>query len=1213
MNRVFKTKWLVILVCFFLMCEGIAGELVFTTKKWETAVAGNPNFVFNFKLVNLGSSVTISCDTNDTTATVTLSQRDATSDPYKNVMEKYKNSIIKVGQTFVIEVTASQHNGYYQCTARTEKDSEIELELGRLRVSEISPVTIPVIIPFLDVFNIETGGNENVTCKTKGLPTTEESILTWFRNNSGVLTKIDKSKVIREGLLDNGDHIDIEILLFKNFGISDVGTYVCQRKLGTADPTYKSIKIELQPDVEPSITFPDIPFNLSNPIYIKPGIRIFSLRCSTGGSPRPNKSWRKNNKTVHTCPNIYNPDCIYSLVVTSHETHSGVYECVAENILKTVSRSISIQVLDPPILNKLTLTKVASYEEDFELSCTVKSGNPMPFMKWEFQPETCHPQSTKPCNPRESDWKTFPKQSPDVKTPTKFSYIIATKTKSNYFYRCIATNQQGNDTYTIALIRKEEARSQFRISPAGNYTVTEEDKLEIQCSSDAYIFETVKLTKNGVDLPSSESIVDNIRYTTFTIESVEMTSSGIYRCEAILKRGGSRTLQNNIFVQKLMKPKIDGFADMVVSQDNISNMNITCMVTGHPPPAVTIKFNGEEITKDIDDIGRCDSAISGIYKSRKINNVLYICKINFTEHEGNFECIASNRAGSAMKRMNLTILAKPQIVNWKKTLIAGTEVNCISRANPPAMVSWFRFDKHTNTSTFISSRKKVDILYLGNDVEDGSDMYMCTASSKLGNATEYVQILAGGGTRAIKGDITKNTIIVVIVIAAIIILVALILILWYRRHLKQQYALYLEPNEDWQMDPDRSLFEQSSELPYDLAWEFPRENVLLVKTLGSGAFGQVWLAEAEGIHGFNPRDKTSAAVKRRRSLARTRRKYHSLSIRYKKQAEEVSVLEKTVVAVKTLKDDAAEGEYKDLASELKILIHLGEHKNIVNILGACTTNGKLYVILEYCPHGNLLNFLRGKRETFQPVWAKHETDMKDEFTYIDLVMIVMQVAKGMDFLQSQKCVHRDLAARNILVGDDYIMKIADFGLARDIYKNEFYLKETTGLLPVKWMAPESLFDKVYTAMSDVWSYGILLWEVFALGGSPYPGLPTEDLFSFLEKGKRMDPPEMCPKGVYEIMMECWTRSPYERPMFLQICHRLEAVLKNNIPLGSDYLDFTDSKENDYLMPEDKARSNEYLEATGHINDMSTDENSPLSLAPSSNVETEPLMHDAVAV
>lgn len=106
--------------------------------------------------------------------------------------------------------------------------------------------------------------------------------------------------------------------------------------------------------------------------------------------------------------------------------------------------------------------------------------------------------------------------------------------------------------------------------------------------------------------------------------------------------------------------------------------------------------------------------------------------------------------------------------------------------------------------------------------------------------------------------------------------------------------------------------------------------------------------------------------------------------------------------ISILVDDAAEGEYKDLASELKILIHLGEHKNIVNLLGACTTGGGLFVILECCPHGNLLNFLREKREVFRPYWLKIDNDIDKEFTYVDLISIGFQISQGMDFLQSKK-------------------------------------------------------------------------------------------------------------------------------------------------------------------------------------------------------------------
>nr|AAS79436.1 vascular endothelial growth factor receptor [Podocoryna carnea] len=1177
--------WYIKLIFLVGIIESVAGGIVFTIKKWETPIPGNPNFELPFRMAQAGALLSISCQTNDTTADVTLSRRTG-SEPYVDAKETFKDTISQVGQTFFITKLESWQGGYFMCTATNYKDEEIEFEMGQLSVSQLE---VPIAPPILskspsNTILIETNANANVTCKTNGLPGEDASILNWFRKKSEILTPIDESRVIRSGHYekDTANHIDVEILMFKNFGKDEVGTYVCQRKLDKSNPTFDNVTIALQPDVEPSVTLPDIS---SNTIFIKPGIQLYPLRCSTGGSPKPNKHWAKDGQIVHKCPNIHKPDCIYSLVMTSHLKHSGIYKCVAENYLKNASKSVSVQVLDPPVLDKPTPTKVAGFERDEELYCVVKSANPMPFIKWEFQPDTCDTQTAGRCDPIEADWKPFSTQKPDTKTSTNFSSIIPTKTKSNFFYRCIAENEQGTDTYQFALVRKEQAPAQFFITPKNNRTVTEQDRLEIQCSGDLYIFKSVKITKDGIELTANETVTDNVRLTTFKVDAVSLSADGVYQCEAVLRRGGDQKVMTTIFVKKLMKPVISGFNNLEVSQDTISHMNVSCFATGHPPPDFTSKFNGKRLENisTIPNIDRCKTSDSGIYKLRNKNNVLLLCKLDYEKQQGMYQCEASNKVDTALQRRNLTILAKPKIFNsgkeWKVTLSGVVEVSCVAKANPPANVSWYRIEKDARKP--ISWRMGADILYVGNSVEDTSSGYNCTASNELGNVTRYVQILAGDSA-VVGGASSKGTIIGVIVATVIIVLIALILILWYRRHLKKRYALFLEPNEDWQIDPDRTIFEQSSELPYDMDWEFPRSKISLIKTLGSGAFGQVWLAEAEGIHGFKPRDKSSSASKRRKSFQKgQRRRYHSLSIRYRKQlnVEEVTSLEKSMVAVKTLKDDAAEGEYKDLASELKILIHLGEHKNIVNLLGACTTNGKLYVILECCPRGNLLTFLRGKRETFQPVWTKYDTDMENEFTYIDLLMIVIQVAKRMDFLQSQKCVHRDLAARNVLVGPDYIMKIADFGLARDIYKDEFYLKETTGLLPVKWMAPESLFDKVYTSMSDIWSYGIVLWEAFTLGGSPYPGLPTEDLFGFLEDGKRMERPEICPKSVFEIMSDCWTKSPYDRPMFSQIYDRLTNVLKHNVPSDSDYLDFTDAKENDYLTPDIKANSNEYLEAS----------------------------------
>uniref|UniRef100_A0A6I8PNU4 Fibroblast growth factor receptor n=1 Tax=Ornithorhynchus anatinus TaxID=9258 RepID=A0A6I8PNU4_ORNAN len=307
------------------------------------------------------------------------------------------------------------------------------------------------------------------------------------------------------------------------------------------------------------------------------------------------------------------------------------------------------------------------------------------------------------------------------------------------------------------------------------------------------------------------------------------------------------------------------------------------------------------------------------------------------------------------------------------------------------------------------------------------------------------------------------------------------------------------------------------ELPEDPRWELPRDRLVLGKPLGEGCFGQVVLAEAIGLD----KDKPNRVTK---------------------------------VAVKMLKSDATEKDLSDLISEMEMMKMIGKHKNIINLLGACTQDGPLYVIVEYASKGNLREYLQARRPPGLEYCYNPSHAPEEQLSSKDLVSCAYQVARGMEYLASKKCIHRDLAARNVLVTEDNVMKIADFGLARDIHHIDYYKKTTNGRLPVKWMAPEALFDRIYTHQSDVWSFGVLLWEIFTLGGSPYPGVPVEELFKLLKEGHRMDKPSNCTNDLYMMMRDCWHAVPSQRPTFKQLVEDLDRIVA--LTSNQEYLDLS---------------------------------------------------------
>ncbi|XP_035265281.1 vascular endothelial growth factor receptor 3 isoform X1 [Anguilla anguilla] len=545
------------------------------------------------------------------------------------------------------------------------------------------------------------------------------------------------------------------------------------------------------------------------------------------------------------------------------------------------------------------------------------------------------------------------------------------------------------------------------------------------------------------------------------------------------------------------------------------------------------------------------------------------------QHEGNYVCEVQNRRSGEKhchrKYIPVRALEPPrykhgptnQTVNVSESLLMKCEVE----GTPTPQLSWLKDNQPLHPMSGILLQDSNRTLSIQRVREEDAGHYTCTACNKKGciHTSAIVSVMGSDDKTNVEIVILIGTGVIAIFFWALLILIFCNVKRVNPADIKTGYLSII-------MDPGEVPLEDQCEyLSYDSSqWEIPRERLRLGKVLGHGAFGKVIEASTVSLN-----------------------KTHSLD----------------TVAVKMLKEGATASEHKALMSELKILIHIGHHLNVVNLLGACTKpNGPLMVIVEYCKYGNLSNYLRAKREFFLPyrdrspktrnqvrrmmeavqveqsgqaptstASGKQEQESpptlekvddlwKTPLTIEDLICYSYQVARGMEFLASRKCIHRDLAARNILLSENNVVKICDFGLARDIYKDPDYVRKGNARLPLKWMAPESIFDKVYTSQSDVWSFGVLLWEIFSLGASPYPGVQIdEDFCKRLKDGTRMRAPENASPGIYRIMLACWQGEPRERPTFPALVEILGDLLQDNgLPDGKDYvpLDVSQSSEDD---------------------------------------------------
>ncbi|CAN2387383.1 macrophage colony-stimulating factor receptor activity [Pristimantis euphronides] len=676
-----------------------------------------------------------------------------------------------------------------------------------------------------------------------------------------------------------------------------------------------------------------------------------------------------------------------------------------------------------------------------------------------------------------------------------------------------------------------------------------------------------------------------------SVQNVTFEDSGNYTCIAQTNGGSNRASADLRVIEK-------AFVNISTSENrsftSFKGDNVKLMVDIEAyPNQLSWKWlhNHTNTIKDVSSLSKWEE--KGPYRSRSI---LILNRLNGKEN-GTYTFFANNSETGASLSFEIKLYSIPKVIMTTFEVNDTQAIRCTAQGYTLPNITWLQCsniscsDKEkvnltSEHSQDIQGDRVISVMRPSLDLQNV--IIFCRASNIAGATSERITIpsIVKSDMMPTMKDPQHFSPMLVAVAAFGIFFLLLSAFLFYKYKQKPKYEVR------WQMvqvsDGNQYICIDPTQLPYNNRWEFPRANLQFGKTIGAGAFGKVMEATAFGM------GKDDSALR---------------------------------VAVKMLKPSAHTDEKEALMSELKILSHLGHHENIVNLLGACTSGGPILVITEYCQHGDLLNFLRRKADILnnlsaavllnsigdyknmvveqkylgsdsglgseskenyvdmKPVTCTMaptsesplvEEDMDDHLPLDlhDLINFSLQVAQGMSFLASKNCIHRDVAARNVLVTNGRVAKICDFGLARDIENDSNYIVKGNARLPVKWMAPESIFDCIYTVQSDVWSYGIFLWEIFSLGRSPYPGVVVNRKFyKMIEDGYKMDCPDYAPLKIYHVMKTCWDLEPTRRPTFSQITALISREMNlftdeeyTNIIQGQEEDDFADTKCTDSQQP-----------------------------------------------
>ncbi|XP_007449845.1 PREDICTED: muscle, skeletal receptor tyrosine-protein kinase isoform X5 [Lipotes vexillifer] len=688
--------------------------------------------------------------------------------------------------------------------------------------------------------------------------------------------------------------------------------------------------------------------------------------------------------------------------------------------------------------------------------------------------------------------------------------ILSVEDSDDGIYCCIANNGVGGAAESCGALQVKMKPKITR--PPINIKIIEGLKAVLPCTTMGNPKPSVSWIKGDSALrENSRTAV--LESGSLRIHNVQKEDAGHYRCVAKNSLGTAYSKLAKLEVEEESEPEQDTkvFARILRPPEshNVtfgSFVTLRCTATGIPVPTITWIENGNTVSS---------GSIQESVKDRVIDSRLQL----FITKPGLYTCIATNKHGE--KFSTAKAAATISIAEWREYCLAVKELFCAKE--------WLAVEEKTHRGLYRSGIHLLSMPDCNKLPSMHWDPMACTrlpylAFPPMTSSKPSVDIPnvppSSLSSSSVSPTYSMTVIISIMSSFAIFVLLTVTTLYCCRRrkqwkNKKRESAAVTLTTLPSELLLDRlhpnPMYQRMPLLlnPKLLSLEYPRNNIEYVRDIGEGAFGRVFQARAPGLLPYEPF---------------------------------------TMVAVKMLKEEASADMQADFQREAALMAEF-DNPNIVKLLGVCAVGKPMCLLFEYMAYGDLNEFLRSMSphpgRSLSPSdltrGAQASSPGPPPLSCAEQLCIARQVAAGMAYLSERKFVHRDLATRNCLVGENMVVKIADFGLSRNIYSADYYKANENDAIPIRWMPPESIFYNRYTTESDVWAYGVLLWEIFSYGLQPYYGMAHEEVICYVRDGNILSCPENCPLELYNLMRLCWSELPADRPSFTSIHRILERM------------------------------------------------------------------------